>query len=286
MEINRFRIFTKSRSDVITITPVGDVHLGSNNCDKAYFLDTINEVRITPNNYWIGMGDLMECIPYTDKRFDPRSIDPDYAVEKDKKGNIKKYLTLDDSTTAQYLDLKKWLKPIAHKCLGLHTGNHEEKLRLTHHRDITRDLCRELKIPYLGYTAFTKLSCECRNQKGRVHSNDFSIFSTHGWVYSRTPGAKINRLESLSGYFVADIYLMAHGHRKLTLSMTQLGLGNKGHELSLVSFDKVAGMTGSFLKGYEPTTSSYVERKGFPPVSMGTIKLTIKPDVRQIRISE
>ena len=97
------------------------------------------------NTFWIGMGDYIEAINYTDKRFDPSTVENKYLKN------------LDNVVEMQMHEFEKIMQPIIHKCIGLHTGNHEETIRLRYHVDVVKTLCKEWDVPYLAYSAFTRM---------------------------------------------------------------------------------------------------------------------------------
>jgi len=277
MELCQHRINYKSRADRFHIIPIGDIHIGSLNCDKDKFQRQVNYIASKDNARWIGMGDYADCIIFSDKRFDPRNIDTEFALETKK---TIKYLNLDETIDKQYQYILKAFDKIKDKCLGVLTGNHEEKIRLSYNRDITRDLARQLHVPYLGFCSLVRLTFA--RQGSSVQT--FDIYATHSNIAGRSSGGKINRLESIMGYFDADIYLIAHGHKKFTTSISQLSLQQNG--LKMKTKKKVGGMTGSFLKGYTADTMGYAERGGYMPADLGVINVSIVPSSNDLHISQ
>lgn len=276
MEINLKRIKYKSRSDRFMIVPIGDCHLGSCNCDLDKLKRLLEWCVATPNVYVILMGDLIECISYAggEKRFDQDTIAEPY------KSNLPRLIQL------QTEDILTIFEPLAKtgRILGYHRGNHEESARKKYTTDICYELWREWKgaIPMLKDVALTRLQFE--RLGGTVSTLD--IFSAHGNVAGRTEGSKINRLTNIMSMFDADVYFIAHGHSKLTLSKSVLGL-NHTDEMRLVERKKVAGMTGSFLKTYgQNGTSCYAEKSLYPPSALGVIKVTFSPMSYDLHISE
>jgi hypothetical protein len=266
MERLWIKIPYESRSDKYNIIPLGDIHLGNKGCDKQRLRDMISWIKDAPNCYWIGMGDYIDCINYTDKRFDPSTIDNKYLNN------------LSNCVPMQTEDIIHFFEPIKDKCLGLHRGNHEEKIRLTYHYDVMYEIGKTLDIPLLEDSALIRLSFM---RKGGGHEA-FDIFSIHGRVGGRKGGNKINWLEDCISYINADIYLMAHSHIKEAEIKTQLYGDQKVH---IRQKKKVLGVTGSFLRGYTEESSSYTEKWMLPPTDIGVIKLTLIPNRRDIHVS-
>lgn len=268
MEINRYEIPFKSKGEKFYIIPLGDIHLCSKNCAKDKLQNILDYIKDTPNVYWLGVGDYAECIMHTDKRFDPENIDPEYLACL---GRIAQEATA---------DLIKYFKPIKNRCIGLHDGTHEIKIKREHSIDLTYELCKALGTAYLGFSAFTRLVFI---RYGKQYS--FDIFSTHSKIAGRKGGNKINRLEDMVTSFDADIIFIAHGHRKTVTTISQLRL-TRTLPYRIVTRKVVAGMTGSFYRAYAEGTSSYAEQAGYPPSDLGVIKVIIEPYSGNLHLSE
>lgn len=274
MEINEYVIKLKTRStkEWIYVIPLGDLHLGNAGCDIDKFKRQVNYIKSKSNCYWIGMGDYLDCINYTDKRFDP-SIMPEPFRSN-----------LDNLLPFQVAYFIKLIKPIINKCIGLHRGNHEEKIRLRYHYDVMQEINRafDFELKMLKDTAITRLKL-CYENSNTVGM--YEIFSTHGCAGGRKNGSKLNRLEDMIGYVDADIYLMGHSHVKTTSSRSVLYLDKNKR---IKHKKRVMAVTGCFLNGYKEGASSYVEKWGFPPCSTGCVKLMLKAPEggKDIHISE
>ena len=277
MQIKDLVIPYKTSQSGFKLFCIGDIHAGTIHCVEDDIKAKVTQIAKEKNSYWIGMGDYADCIIFSDKRFDPRNIDTEFALETKK---TIKYLNLDETIDKQYQYILKAFDKIKDKCLGVLTGNHEEKIRLSYNRDITRDLARQLHVPYLGFCSLVRLTFA--RQGSSVQT--FDIYATHSNIAGRSSGGKINRLESIMGYFDADIYFIAHGHKKFTTSISQLSLQQNG--LKMKTKKKVGGMTGSFLKGYTADTMGYAERGGYMPADLGVINVSIVPSSNDLHISQ
>lgn len=268
MEIIQKTIHYNSRSKRFNIIPVGDTHIGNIGFDKEHFIEIRDYIKNTPDTYWIGMGDYCENISYLDKRFDPRSIDKSYRIKD-----------LSNLALRQEKDLLKMLLPIKDKCLAVLSGNHEEKMRLQYQLDIGLDLARNLDAPYMGYNGFIKL----RFLRKKNESASYVIYTSHGHGASRKSGAKVNKLEDYASFIDADIIILAHEHKKIIAPpIIRLGLDRLGR---LRQKKQLGIMSGSFLRGYVPEATSYVEKAGYHPSDLGVVKIMIKPDVKDIHCS-
>ena len=77
MELHDFTVKIPKRK-TISIIPTGDWHLGSAACDVDKLKELLNWIKKTPDVYVIGLGDYIDAINLSDKRFDPDMVDPDY----------------------------------------------------------------------------------------------------------------------------------------------------------------------------------------------------------------
>lgn len=269
-EILQRKIPYQSRSEKFKIIPIGDIHRGNVGCDEAKLRKTLQYIQDTPNAYWIGMGDYAECIQVDDKRFDEKSIDPNYRIAG-----------ISNLITTQMHDVVSDFMPIKDKCLGLLSGNHEETMRLRYKRDIMYEIGERLDMfdKLMGYSGFIRLRFE--RQAGTVTT--FTIFACHGFGAARKSGAKVNRLEDVAHAFNADIILVGHEHEKIVAPpVLRLGLTQEG---KLIEEEQYAIMTGSFLKGYVEKATTYIEKKMYPPTDLGIVEITVVPDDKSITAS-
>ena len=276
MEINKITITYEKKGEKFRLIPIGDLHIGNRGCDIKKIKDLISWIAEKENTYWIGMGDYLEAINYTDKRFDPSSV-------------AKKYLDcLDNLVEEQKADFISLFEKIKHRCIGLHTGNHEDAIRRFYHVDVVNDIAKEFNVKNLRYSAFTILQFARSKENWKTKAmRNFIIFSTHGRAGGRKGGNKINRLEDLMAWFDADVYLMGHSHKKILTTVTQLSVITGKKNSTLIYKKKIGAVTGSFLQGYAlGGLTSYTERWEYPPTDLGVIKITFIPDDGDIHASE
>jgi hypothetical protein len=142
----------------------GDVHIGTllhyeDGFDK--FIDMLNSPYDgVKHNAAIGMGDYIEAIDHSDKRFDVHSVDL---------GKIRPDQQMDH--------FESKIKSSAKKIVLLKFGNHEGKL--TKYYDYVNSACRKLSIPYGTYTAITTFSRRPKNGS-KKEQYLFKSFTTHG----------------------------------------------------------------------------------------------------------
>jgi hypothetical protein len=158
-------------------------------------------------------------------------------------------------------------------------GNHESELLKRHGTNLTKRLAENLGCPDLGYSGLYKLNFSENGSRGRT----LIIRYHHGWGGgSRTQGGDLTKFSKDMTYWVADLFLYGHVHRKITDTVDRLGLAGR----KLISRPKFMCICGTFLKTYSPNTdSTYSEEKGYPPVSIGGLTVNIKPDANWLTIS-
>ena len=170
------------------------------------------------------------------------------------------------------------MRPIANKCLGKNSGNHEESIKQHNADNVQKNICDELGIKDLGYAAFIRLKF---NRLGGSTSA-FKIFTTHGSGCAVTAGAKLIRLQRLMDNFDADIVAHSHVHDLLTYTKPYLYLNENNEVKQRV---KVGAMSGCWFKTYtQGVPSSYGERKNYPPVMLGCPRFIINPDKGIVKV--
>ena len=270
MKIIEFRTHAKSRSDVFFLIPLGDVHLGTKNCDEDKLQEIIDWIKPRKNIYWLGMGDYCEYINYTDKRFDPGNLAP-WAQDK-----------LDDLYKTQSRKFIEYIMPIADRCMGLLEGNHERTIRKRYHFNVTDYIVEGLN-DHIGKQAIENLSYVCmirwvfsRSGGKKQSTQSVIIYATHGFGAGKYAGGKVNNLLNIGKDFEAQIYLAGHTHEKVGIDRDMLYLTHSGTP-RLVARKKVYAITGTFYKAYEVDSTSYAEARGYPPTPTGVVKIRIEP---------
>ena len=247
-----------SPSDVVSILPLGDVHYGSTLCDFDAFkrvVSILSEERV----YWCLMGDMVDSIVISDPRFD-------YTTSSI--GDI----ILDHADT-----IIEVLEPYKDLCLGVLTGNHEDKLRQKCQVDISRYIAKRLGAKYLGMSALLYVSF-----KRDKHYESYSMFLVHGEDSVSTRQGRIRKLEELTQIADADLYLKAHYHDLLTTKTVTFGVNKAG---KLITKEKTFVLTGGYLKAYtNGSDSSYVERKLLKPLVIGSPLVQIYPELKKVEV--
>ena len=268
-------IWHGSRSDVIKVWIISDVHWMSRGCDEVLFNKTLKEIENDPYSFWIGLGDYVDLVSYNDKRFDANCLADWVKIE---------HLGQLGQIARQHMRDKFY--PIKDKCLGLLLGNHEAKyMQHNQQEDWHAWLCTELGVQNLGYSCLFKLIFKRSpmvvpklNQKaGRPgYSRAYTIFCHHGAGASSTRGGKTNRMAKFMTDFDADIFLMGHVHEQVPVPKIRLGMDGAGE---LVERQQIGLINGSCLRTYQKGERfGYGEMKGYSPVQLGMAALEFTPD--------
>ncbi len=185
--------------------------------------------------------------------------------------------------------LLEYLMPIAGKCLGLLTGNHEEKVLNVYGQDMYYSVAEALtkeaghgRNLALGYAGFVRMRFRRqwegqaeRKNKGGLSSVPITIYATHGYGGGRKAGGKVNKLSDMAAVADADIYLFGHVHApEASIKEQRMSLNQKGKAERRTY---AALLTGTYLGGYEDDVITYSEKFGFSEAVIGSPTITLSP---------
>jgi len=221
---------------------LGDLHIGTKNFDSDSLKKTITLIKKDNKAKVFLMGDMVEAIIPTDKRFDLDNIDPE---------NI--------TAEKQYNTVRKMLRPIKGKIVCILSGNHEEKLMKLTSFNLTSMLSEDLDTVDVGYSALVKVS------------NGKTIFLTHGAGCGTTLQGRVKALLNIVNNFKRkpDIVCMGHTHALQVINNAYLKDNLK------TGVDYLA-LTGSYYKTYIDGEENYGSRKLYAPLPTGCIKFNFK----------
>jgi len=265
MEVIEYRVKFRSRKDEFRIYPLGDIHLGTKHCNEKKIRSLVDEIKNDPHALWIGMGDYAELITPKDPRWDV-----DVIADWVERSNVA------ESQRKRALGL---FSPIKDKCIGLLEGNHEVSIRLHNYQDIYLDLCRDLDVTPLGFSAFVYF----KFHRGRnIHS--FKGVFRHGAGAPQTEGGIIMNLKKLMDGFEADLYCQGHVHAIKTNTIPILTLNDA---LKIKARRRVGAISGSWFETYtQGVRASYAEIKGYSPNAIGCPHFVIVPDKERLSVVE
>jgi hypothetical protein len=218
----------------------GDLHYAHPTCliGKAREqLDWALENKV----YVLLMGDLLEC------GITGSVGDSVYAQKINPQG--------------QFDDVADLLEPLANAglILGLHSGNHCDRIFKTTGINISKMMAGRLEVPYLGSACWHLF---------RVGKQNYKVYSLHGSSGSKFIYTKIKAATDIAHYFPdADLVAHAHIHDLGSIALERQDISLKDKQV--IYRKQYVLLTGGYL-GYK---MSYAEMKGLPPAKIGSPKV-------------
>jgi len=243
---------------VLRLYFVGDVHVGSRSCheDKARELAQI--IAGDTFGLAVGLGDYIESIAFTDRRFDPSELAQPISPEH-----------LSNPFYQQALRFAKIFEATRGKWLCLVAGNHEERAAHYFHFDPLPIIAERLGAVYHGdsdcggWARVRMLDAPGGNMR-----NSIDLFLTHGSGGGELRGGDALRLQRMLLRKQADIVAMGHGHKATLFPESSELIDPMGYEKSVTRF----GIEAYPLVGKH----GYLARKGAndPPTGYVVAQIT------------
>lgn len=258
MRVVRRNFDNVSRQDEFKIHFLGDTHVGHPGVFDKVVKRAVARVADDPQAYWIGMGDQVHAINTKDARFDP-DILPDWVLRAPP---ARSRAMLGDLVTAQRQKFMELHAPIAHKCLGLLEGNHEQKVRKWTERNVHQELCDAMCVAgdfepgtelNVGYSGFIKLSFARGVKNGRRVGVSTILLNCHH-------GATIGEARHKEYILTTDADIVAWGHSHK--------IGTKQFRIRSLAGDKYVELdrwglwTGTFQQDSVVDQTTWGETKG------------------------
>ena len=273
------REFTKMHNRSIEILPLGDIHLGAAACDEKEFKDCIDYIANKDDAYWIGMGDYCDFISMSDPRFDPGSLAPWIKV-----ADLKNLATIQKE---RFIEMTK---PIAHKCLALVKGNHEDTIQHYYEYDIYNAIVTETKKNGhmaqteklgIGMYGWLLIKSYMGKDKAGGASRNVKINLHHGFTGGRLTGAKALNMQRWLWSHNADLVIWGHSHNKLVQDEAVEDVNQAGE---VITIPRKGVISGTFMSSTGKDSNTYAEKKGYMPLSSGDIpKVVIYYSVKKPR---
>lgn len=237
IRVNKKVLTPQKGKDYAEVVFLGDVHFGSPQCDVKRFLGMV-DYCVKHNIAVVLMGDLLET-----------------ATRDSVGAGVYEQERIPQS---QHEQMVEWLEPLAKKglILGALTGNHEERIYKSCGVNITKAMCRELGITYLGDACWNVF---------RVGKETYTLYTLHGRTGSRFDGTALLAVERVSTPFFADLVAMGHVHKCVNSIVVMQKVING----SVVEHKKHLLITGAYLKydgGYGQTLGLPISKLGSPKV--------------------
>ena len=251
IRLNRQVLEVKPSKNYAEVLLFGDFHLGSPQCDKERAQSNL-DYCLKNGVYVFLMGDLIE-------NAGRHSIGA--AVYEQ-----------EDIAQTQYERIVEMLKPLANAglILGSLTGNHEDRTYKECGVDVMALLCRELKIPYLGWAGWSRFL---------VGRQSYTMYALHGSSGAKFVYTKLKSLVDISHSFACDLLAMGHVHDCADAS--QLVQVVDPRSKTVVERKKFVVITGHYL-AYQ---GGYAQAKGLPLSKLGSPKVKFFSDHHDIHVS-
>lgn len=252
----------------IRIVPLGDIHIGAAACDEDHFRQTVKYIKDN-GHYWIGMGDYCDFINKSDKRFSVSSLAPWIGISE--LGDLAK------NQKDRFLEI---VNPIASRCLGLVSGNHEASILLKYERDIYSEIVTGVKEAggfkdtdslALGYSGWLRLRF---NRKGSNSRRAVMVNLHHGFVGGKLAGAKALNMQRWLWNHEADLVIFGHSHNT---SIQREAVEYVDDKDSIAVRNKIGCYSGTYLKTTQEGTTTYSEVKGYFPLPTGGVEIAVYP---------
>ena len=275
MRVIRREFHNVSRSDVFTIVPIGDIHIGSASCDESRLKQTIERIKADDRCYWLGMGDYAEWINRNDPRFEP--------------GCLAKWLTMADLVDLSKAQKDRFLglvKPIAHKCLALIEGNHELTIKRKTERDIFSEIVTGVKeagnlsdVDQLGLGIYGWLQLMFHRSKTQDRTTRIDMNLHHGFVGGRLVGAKALNMQRWLWSHDCDLAIFGHSHNT-GVQIEAIETINHVGDVSIQP--RIGAFSGTFRKtANEDGPATYSEVKGYFPVPLAGVEIRLRPGAEE-----
>lgn len=173
----------QTNADKLLLVPLGDIHLGSPQCDIDKLVATVQFIERT-DCVVIGMGDLIEIATSgsVGAGWSEQVANPQFQVDA----------------------IVQLLRPIKDKILVSLSGNHELRAQKSAGLDIGKIIADQLGVPYGGYSCFVYL---------QVGKENYVVHAQHGNSGARYLRTKLAAAMKTAEHTFADVF--CYGHRVL-----------------------------------------------------------------------
>jgi len=254
------------QGEMVTIIPIGDIHVGNVCFDREYFEDMVEWISKQKNTYVIGMGDYVDAVTHMDvTRYDIDNLDPEFNTPE-----------------KQHRYMSTWLGKLAKngQLLFLLEGNHEYEIRHRYNHEHCKRWSVEFNVPFPGVQGMMRFRIQEPYNTKVNKTHVYDIFAHHGHGGVGRTGNAVNKIQNFAQNYAADIYCMGHTHDKFANIEARVKIKdrpNKDGRAELTQ-KKIAFInTGTFMDTFKMgTPSTFAERKGFQVKMKGVVTIQLK----------
>lgn len=245
----------------LRIIYLSDAHYGNPLFSRKHFLRTVEFVHNNEDVKVVLNGDLLEA-----------------ATKISVGGGAYEQVM---SPAKQREEVTEILKPIKSQILGMTTGNHENRLTQLTSEDPSKQIAKDLNVPYRAEGILLKISFGHGNNRHQEQPYTFWGYSTHGYGGARTKASKAVKAERASTWVHSDWTAMSHDHVVNVAPDTYFIPDERGYKDEsgfitgkIIDHRKMLVKTNAYLKW-----GGYSEMGGFPPTDLTTpVIMLLTPD--------
>lgn len=214
----RQALIVKWNRPVLRLYPFADLHFGSKEHRIKQLAIAAQALADDDDGLGIGLGDWIEAIAATDKRFDPEELATPIEPEH-----------LNNPFYCQALAAVKATEKTKGKWIAHLMGNHELTAQQRYFFSPIPIIAERLGGAYLGGTdccGWVRIKM-CENDKVR---NIVDVWASHGYGGGELRGGSALRLQRLLMRKQADVVLVGHGHKPTLFPETVEYIDRRGIE--------------------------------------------------------
>lgn len=201
----------------VNLYPVGDNHDGSAACDEKRNRALAAIIAADPIGHVLGLGDHIEAIAPSDRRWSPREMAEPASPEM-----------LENVFYRQSMHFVKMYEPTAGKWDALIRGNHEQTAISRYFTDPCAIIAERLGARYIGdYEHSGWLVYLMKDDAGKTRAK-VKVYIAHGWSGGILKGGVALGLQRVLLRKDADVVLLAHSHQPMAFPETVEGVGQNG----------------------------------------------------------
>lgn len=195
----------------VTIYPLADVHIGSEECDIEAFSALVRQIAGEERSYAVIAGDL---------------------VDNGVKSSVTNVYRQTMRPSEQKRQMAEMLKPIRNKILCILPGNHERRSSKEDDDCPAYDIASKLDLEdvYRENAAFVRIGLGRRQNNGKEYTYNLAVL--HGSGGGMYAGSTVNKtdmfMQAIDG---VDILVTAHAHKPYALRGSKLVLDFNNHRV-------------------------------------------------------
>ena len=249
----------------ITIIPIADVHLGSEECMEQKFISFIGTLAEKPDVYVCLLGDLLD---------------------NGTRNGITNVFRALDPPSVQKRMMAKILEPIRDKILFCLDGNHERRSGKDADDSPCYDIMAKLDLEHLyrENVAFVKIQFGEQESESGTRTNGsrrpcYTIVGMHGAGGGALTGASVNRNERMA-YAIdnMDCMIVGHSHRPVITQPGKIYIDTRNNQVTVKPFKVVTATSWLSWGGYSA-------QKQLTPTTNAPQTLTLRGDRKEMVVT-